>query len=550
MVRAAASVVLILALVSRADDDRVRAWLDAGDFARADSLARVLVDAAPRGSVEWTEAELLRVETARRSGSLPLDTIVARAESLIAVQTALLDRDDPRVAEAHHQLANTHVRRGDQARAAVAFRQAYELRRSSLGDDASLTIRSALGLANALQWTGETDAARALFDRQIALLEAAPTGRENRLVFALNGLGYLHKRAGEREAAIEAFRRAVALAREHLPARHLTRALVERNLGVELADDRPEAAVEHLRRALDVRRQLLPPGDVLIGSVALSLARVEARLGRSGEAAAHFERALTALRDPDARRAAFVDWANAAIDAGDFDGAARAIDGARDAGASSSTVLALRANRANEMGDVDVAIDLYDRALHRRAREEGRGGADFARLLHNRAEMLARGGRIGAALASRRDAVEIQERVLGADDPDLALGRMNLAGSLLEAGAAAEALPLLDAVEPVLTARLTPDHPALANLLLLRARALAATGDSAAAVDAAENAVLRRRRAYGEEHIEVAWARDAAARHELAAGVLDRAAVHARAADRIAREHLRDAVLTDRKSVV
>ena len=207
-------------------------------------------------------------------------------------------------------------------------------------------------------------------------------------------------------------------------------------------------------------------------------------------------------------------------------------------------MLALRANRANEMGDVDVAIELYDRALHRRAREEGRDGADFARLLHNRAEMLARGGRIGAALASRRDAVEIQERVLAADDPDLALGRMNLAGSLLEAGAAAEALPLLDAVEPVLTARLTPDHPALANLLLLRARALAATGDSAAAVDAAENAVLRRRRAYGEEHIEVAWARDAAARHELAAGALDRAAVHARAADRIAREHLRDAVLT------
>lgn len=531
------------------DDDRARieAWLEAGAFARADSLAMTLRAAAPESSITWIDARQLEMRTARRSGRIRNALLVRFCEHLIEVQKAVLAEDDPRIAEAFHTLANTHVRGGDQTAAAVAFREAWTRRRASLGDDATATIRSALGLANALQWTGARDEARRIFDAQIARLEANPTGREDRLVFALNGLGFLLRRAGERDAAIGAFRRAVVIADASMPDVHLTRALVERNLGNTLAEPAPELAIDHLRRAFVIRRELLPPRDLLVGSVAMELAEVEARLGRTSSADAHFAIAIDILGSRKNRQRtvsrAWVGRANAAIARSDFDGAVTAIDSAAARGADETTLLALRANRANEMGDFAVAVDLYDQALRRREATDGRRSSAFARLLHNRAEVLHRQGRTNAALGAWREAVAIQEEVLDPDDPVLALGRLNLAIGSVEAGDEQTAVGLLPAIESAV-ATFDSTHPAHANLRLLQARAAAAGGDTDQAVRRANEAVTLRRIAFGPDHIEVAWALDELAGHALAGDDPSRAATPARRADTIARAFFRDALLT------
>jgi len=549
---------LLAGFASATEDERARveSWLQNGDFARADSLAAALLAAAPDSSDAWIDAQHLVVRTARRSGRLPLPALVQVVENLIAVQEAVLPPRDPRHGEAWHELGNTHVRRGRQSEAAPAFRRAYEIRREVLGDDATPTIRSALGLANALQWTGRRDEARALFVEQIERLEADSAGREDRLVFALNGFGFLLKRTDDRDAAIDAFRRAVQIASTSMPRRHLTRALVERNLGNILAAEAPELAVDHLQTAYSIRRELLPLDDVLVGSVALELAEVQGRLGRITESDAHYAIAIEILgprtdRDASVRRA-WVGRANIAIERSDFDRAAAAIDSAAQRGTDATTVLVLRANRANEMGDFDVAVALYDEALRRREAIDGRQSDGFARLLHNRAEVLAAQGRTGAALASRREAVAIQEAIFETDDPTLALGRLNLAVSLVDAGEPEASLAMLEAVTPVIEKRMADNLALRANLRLLTARARAETQGPMAAIGPSMQAVTLRREAFGDDHIEVAWALDEVAKHRLATDfhVADVAAETettvelARKADRIARAFLRDALRT------
>ena len=535
------------------EDDRRRfeLWLDTGAYERADSLATVLYEAAPEGSAEQADALLLVVRAARTSGSIPLDTLVRIVDHLIGVQRELFGDDDPRLAEAHHELGSVHVRRGDQTAAAVAYRQALERRRVALGPDHGETLRSALGLANALSWTGEHEAARAAYDELLVTLRADATGRERTFVLALNGLGFLHQRTGDVAAAIPLYEEAVAVAERSLPPLHTTRALVERNLGLALADDRPEQAVDLLQRAYDARRALLPPGDVLIGKAALDLARVERRLGRSADAAAHTAVAIEVLRDsaPDAAAVAEarVTLADAWIEAGDFDRASAALD-SLDAhvgsGAERTRALALRANLHNVKGDFEVAARLYDDVLARRATEEGANSPGYARALHNHAEMLSRMGRAEDALRARERAVSIQRATLAPDAVALAQGRVNLAASHLEAGDADAALARLDEAQPVLEAALGTDHPDLAPVFLLRALARFEQGDAAAARTNAARALEIREVTLGPEHVEVAWTLERLATMDLATGHVATARAHALRADRIAREHLWLAVLT------
>ena len=542
------------------DPARVEEALARGHHAEAESLAMEMYAEAEEGSLDAAGALLLAARAARWTGSIPLDVIPRVLEDVLAIQRARLADDDPRLATTYHELGNTHARRGDEDAAAEAFTEALRRRRTVLAADDPDVARSILGLANARQWQGRLDEADALYREALDLLEAAGAQGRPSLVRAVNAHALLLQRRGAREEAEEGLRHARDLADEVLPPDHLDRALVERNLGVLLADDRPLEAEPHLRTALTIREAALPADDLLVGHAAGALGEVLARVGRVREAAPLLARAIAILARSDADRERVgelhVARVQALVEAGAFDDAEQALEALatwweREEGedperdeARRTRLLALRANRAASMGDYEVARPLYRRVLERRADRLGEESPAFARVLHNHAEVLQRQGDVAAATAARERAVAIQEAQLDGHDLDLARGRVNLAASLLEAGRRDEALARLEQADRSLRRALGPDHPERANLLLLRALARLASGDAVGALDDASRGVDLRTEAFGPDHLEVGWALEILARTQIAAGRDEAALGTAERAGAIARRQLRLAVST------
>jgi tetratricopeptide (TPR) repeat protein len=171
------------------------------------------------------------------------DMAGALADFRTAEASARASADSAGVARALSSIGTTYVYLGEVIEAVARFHDAMALR-ARLGDtQGALTTR--VGLANALMHLGRVAEALAILDEATQERRAEP----RTLVYALDSRALALLLAGRVEDAIRAARRAVALARRHVPA---MAALLEAHLALgHLILGNPDPAREAARREVN-----------------------------------------------------------------------------------------------------------------------------------------------------------------------------------------------------------------------------------------------------------------------------------------------------------
>jgi tetratricopeptide (TPR) repeat protein len=169
----------------------------------------------------------------------------------------------------------------------------------------------------------------------------------------------------------------------------------------------------------------------------------------------------------------------------------------RDCAAAARAFAALGELR-EAAGDRAGAAEFYRQSL---AKEEAAGGENAARVaVRLNALALAVGPREGIPLLER--AIAINRRAWGERHPETATTETNLAGLLLAAGRAAEAVRLGRAALAAFEATLGGDHPRAAAAASNLADALRAKGDRREAERLYRRALAIDERAYGSQAAE------------------------------------------------
>ncbi|MBD2161203.1 tetratricopeptide repeat protein [Limnothrix sp. FACHB-1083] len=221
------------------------------------------------------------------------------------------------------------------------------------------------------------------------------------------------------------------------------------------------------------RLELLPsdiadPVGLSIADLEASLAAAEAELGPTSLAVADL---LRQLGDRYADRYKAGRGTGEAIPAEDYFQRAIAIYDTQEPSKNLATSLNNLAALYYSQGQYEAAEPLYRRALEIQERVLGADHPDTAASLNNLAELYRSQGRYEAAEPLYRRALEIWERVLGADHPDTAGSLNNLALLYSSQGRYEAAEPLLRRALEIKERVLGADHPdtaqSLNNLALL-----------------------------------------------------------------------------------
>jgi len=130
--------------------------------------------------------------------------------------------------------------------------------------------------------------------------------------------------------------------------------------------------------------------------------------------------------------------------------------------------------------------------------------AEAARTLHDRALADWGAGRTADALPAFRRALEIRERVLGPDHPDLAATLAGMAGLYYDLGDFASSIAFHRRALAIRERALGPGHTDVATSLMRLANSIERSGDPAAAVPLHERALAIYERALGPWHPAVA----------------------------------------------
>ena len=138
-------------------------------------------------------------------------------------------------------------------------------------------------------------------------------------------------------------------------------------------------------------------------------------------------------------------------------------------------------------------------------RESSRwGSSTVATLYSNLGQLLTEQGKYAEAAPLLRRAIEIDERALGKDYPDVARAYNNLALSLWHQGKYAEADPLYRRAIEIDEKALGRDHPTFATLYNNLAQLLTDQGKYAEADPLWRRAIEIDERALGKDHPDVA----------------------------------------------
>jgi serine/threonine protein kinase/Tfp pilus assembly protein PilF len=211
-------------------------------------------------------------------------------------------------------------------------------------------------------------------------------------------------------------------------------------------------AVEHQKRVIDLRTQLVAGEDAALAD---SLHQYAAALwwnGQYDDAAPIYERSL-AIR----RRLLGVEHLDVAM-----------------------SLTHLGACRVKQ-DRVDEAMALYRQALEMRRKLLGRSHQDVAASLNNLAKAEALAGRIDEAEGHFREALAMIRSLNGDDDLTTATAKNNLALFLLDSGRTSDVLELITAALRTRQAKLSASHHFVLQSRMAAARAEFATAPDAAA---------------------------------------------------------------------
>ncbi|WP_437667593.1 tetratricopeptide repeat protein [Sorangium sp. So ce1182] len=157
-------------------------------------------------------------------------------------------------------------------------------------------------------------------------------------------------------------------------------------------------------------------------------------------------------------------------------------------------------------GRLDAALSLARRALELREKALGPEHPDVATSLNNVAELYRATGDHARAVPLHERALAIREKALGPRHPDVATSLNNLAGLHSTRGDHARAEPLYQRALAILEKHFGPEHPEVATALNNLAWLHSTRGDHARAEPLYQRALAILEKALGPEHPEVATA--------------------------------------------
>lgn len=167
-------------------------------------------------------------------------------------------------------------------------------------------------------------------------------------------------------------------------------------------------------------------------------------------------------------------------------------------------VLFKQAEDLGREGQTDRALEAYEQALQLADRKLGPDHPDLAKILDKMADLYCRDNLPQNALPLIERALAIREKALGPDNPDMAEGLNGLAAFYEELGQDAKAVTFYNRLLTVQEKALGPDHPQVATVLDKLARLDYYQGRYSAAEPLWRRSLAIKEKALGPTHPDVA----------------------------------------------
>ncbi len=177
---------------------------------------------------------------------------------------------------------------------------------------------------------------------------------------------------------------------------------------------------------------------------------------------------------------------------------------AQDADLQEATRLDREASQLYQQGRYADSVRAAQRAVDIRERLLGANNADTAQALDDLAQAYRGTGEYAKALPAAQRAVDIRERVLGPNHPDTAQSLHDLAEVYRAMGDYAAGLPLAQRSLDIREKALGPNHPDTAQSLHCLAELNRSMGEYAKALPLAQRALSIREKARGADHADTA----------------------------------------------
>ncbi|MEQ9641709.1 MAG: CHAT domain-containing tetratricopeptide repeat protein [Alphaproteobacteria bacterium] len=367
-------------------------------------------------------------------------------QEALAIRTRLYGSDDPRLASTLQNLGLLHWRLARFGEAETTLRRAVELRRRDGNDFRLGATLNDLGLL--LVDVGRMNEARAVYNEALAAKRRAGGDSHPSLASTLTNIGRLERTAGNFDAADAALRRSLDL---------------KQSTG---DDDRPTVA-----------------------TTLLEIGRLASERGDYGEAEDRIRQAV-AIRERE-------------LGAGN---------------AQTGEALADLGLMFRQQGRFEAAEPLYRQALAVQETALGPDHLQVAIALNNLGELLRLTDRAPEAVEPLQRAAAIMRRTFAHPTPRLAEVLENLGAALTDTGALDDADSALAQTLDIREAQLGPDHPEIAMTLLPYGRLALRQQQPAAAADRYRRAATIFAAALGEAHPSTAKALFGLARAQAAAG--------------------------------
>ncbi|REJ85514.1 MAG: hypothetical protein DWQ36_03060 [Acidobacteria bacterium] len=386
------------------------------------------------------------------------------AERAVAVKEFVLDL---------FRRASPNVARGEDPTASQLLAQGGERIEEELAGQPELRVEMLSVLGEVNFELGNFDAARALYERALAIDDRVLGWK--RVAELHQGLGRVAVAQGRYEEGERLFRSSLDLRRGELGPDHVDVSVSLNNLAVlEMERGNYQSAAEHLRQAIAIReRQLGRDHESLFGPLQ-NLAGVRANLGE-------VEEAVALQTDLLARQ--------------------RTVLG--DEHTKVITTLANLGLGLAYLGRYEEAEQRLEESLALRRKLLGHDHPDVVNSMVYLAHVYGLGGRHEATVAMMREVLAIWRSRFPDDHPQLPDFEVRLGSALNELGRFGEALELVDGARLRLEGR-GVEPPELAELEHLAAVANLGAGRAELALQQLENAAERTRRLFPAEDPQLA----------------------------------------------
>jgi Tfp pilus assembly protein PilF len=362
--------------------------------------------------------------------------------------------------------------------------------------------------------SAQPSAARTIYERALAIREAAYGPDHPEVAVSLGNLANVQRQLGEPRAARANYERALAIDKAAYGPDHPEVAKTLTQLGVvQLELGELPAARANQERALAIAEAAYGPGHPEVASILINLGVVQRELSELSAARASFERALAI------NEAAYgPDHPEVAQALGNLGIIQRELGELPAARASQERTLAIKEaaygpdhpevagtliNLGNvqwEMGDLSAARASHERALAIYEAVYGPDNPEVAKSLANLGSIELRSGELSAARASFERAVTIKEAVYGPDHPEVALTLTNLGITQMQLGNLAAARATLERSLAIKKTAYGANHPQVAISLTNLGAVQLALGEPAAARASYQQALNIFESVYGPDH--------------------------------------------------